>query len=174
MCGRNALLIVACALLAIGLPTVTTGQTQYTPMRPPQAPQSQPQPQPQYTQPQPVRPQLQSPAPQQQYGPSQQPQYGGPQYAPQQPTGQPPLEYAFRPDLTNPQYGECLRMEKNWRALWERYYQLYSQALAMRNHPGYAQMTWRLQTLRRQLDAAWQTFSSQCVYYPQYQQAPER
>ncbi len=172
MCGRNALLVVACALLTIFLPAVTTGQTQYTPMRPPQAPQA-PQSQPQ-SQPQAGQPQPQYPAPQQQYGPPQQPQYRGPQYAPQQPSGQPPLEYAFRPDLTNPQYGECLQLEKNWRALAERYYQLYSQARAMQNHPGYAQMTWRLRTLRGQMDAAWQTFSSRCVYFPQYQQAPER
>jgi hypothetical protein len=89
-------------------------------------------------------------------------QPGQPAPGPQQ-----PLEYAFRPDLTNPQYGECLNLEKNWKMLWQQYAQAYQQARWMNpRDPQYAQMSYYLRNLKTQLDAAWQNFSSRCVYFP--------
>ncbi len=77
------------------------------------------------------------------------------------------LEYAFRPDLTNPQFGECLNLEKNWKMLWQQYAQTYQQARWMNpQDPQYAQMSYYLRNLKNQLDAAWQNFSSRCVYFP--------
>jgi hypothetical protein len=76
-------------------------------------------------------------------------------------------EYAFRPDLTNPEFGECLQLEKNWKVLWGRYTQMYEQTRWM--HPSnsqYIQTTYYLQQLKMQLDAAWNTFSSRCIYFP--------
>ncbi|MBI5250291.1 MAG: hypothetical protein HY912_12420 [Desulfomonile tiedjei] len=86
----------------------------------------------------------------------------------QQPPGaQHPAEYAFRPDLTNPQFGECLNLEKTWKMLWQRYAQEYQRARMMNpRDPQYAQMSYYLQSLKAQLDAAWQNFSSRCVYFP--------
>jgi len=84
------------------------------------------------------------------------------------PASQPqqPLEYAFRPDLTNPEYGECLRLEKNWQALWQRYAQAYQQFMMMRpNDPQYRQMAAYAQGIKQQLDAAWNAFSGKCVYF---------
>lgn len=89
-------------------------------------------------------------------------QPGQPAPGPQQ-----PLEYAFRPDLTNPQFGECLNLEKNWKMLWQQYAQAYQQARWMNpQDPQYAQMSYYLRNLKNQLDAAWQNFSSRCVYFP--------
>jgi hypothetical protein len=86
------------------------------------------------------------------------------QMAPQQ---QQPAEYAFRPELTNPQFGECLNLEKNWKMLWQQYAQAYQQARWMNpRDPQYAQMSYYLRNLKNQLDAAWQNFSSNCVYFP--------
>jgi hypothetical protein len=91
-------------------------------------------------------------------------------YPTQQPGAQPQgeaLEYAFRPDLTNPEFGMCLQLEKNWKGLWERYYQLYHQARMMNpNDPQYAQLAYYLNVLKSQLDTAWYEFSSRCVYFP--------
>ncbi|MEW6112420.1 MAG: hypothetical protein AB1664_09855, partial [Thermodesulfobacteriota bacterium] len=70
------------------------------------------------------------------------------------------LQYAFRPDLSNPQYGECLNLEKNWQHLWHTYNQLYHQAMRMNQRdPNYVQMTYQLRDLKLQLDAAWHAFS---------------
>jgi hypothetical protein len=80
---------------------------------------------------------------------------------------QQPSEYAFRPDLTNPEFGECLQLEKAWQATWQRYAQEYQRFRWMNpNDPQYAQMTYYLRTLKQQLDATWQTFSGRCVYFP--------
>ena len=88
-----------------------------------------------------------------------------PQPVPQQQNQ--PLEYAFRPDLTNPEYGQCLNLEKQWKALWQRYYQIYSQVRMMNpNDPQYAQVTYYARMVKSQLDAAWNHFSSKCVYFP--------
>lgn len=99
------------------------------------------------------------------------PQPSAPPAAPvPQPTQIPqqqPTEYAFRPDLTNPQYGECLRLEKHWQALWQNYYQLYYQHRMMNpNDPAYSQLTYHVRAVKQQLDNAWQQFSSQCIYFP--------
>jgi len=83
------------------------------------------------------------------------------------PAQQQPLEYAFRPDLTNPEYGECLQLEKTWRSLWQRYAQAYQTAATMTpRHPQYQQQANYVNGLRAQLDAAWNAFSSKCVYFP--------
>lgn len=78
-----------------------------------------------------------------------------------------PPEYAFRPDLTNPEFGECLQLEKNWKALWGNYTQMYEQTRWMQpNSPQYVQTTYYLQQLKMQLDDAWNAFSSRCIYFP--------
>ncbi len=83
------------------------------------------------------------------------------------PGPQMPREYAFRPDLTNPQYGECLGLERNWQGLWQRYAMEYQRAMAMNpRSPEYAQMTRYMQGLKQQLDQAWNIFSSRCIYFP--------
>lgn len=88
-----------------------------------------------------------------------------PYSGPQQPRQ--PQEYAFRPDLSNPEYGECLQLEKNWKALWERYAQMYQQTRWIYpGNPQYAQTTYYLQQLKMQLDGAWYAFSSRCIYFP--------
>ncbi len=80
---------------------------------------------------------------------------------------QQPGEYAFRPDLTNPEFGECLQLEKAWQAAWQRYAQEYQRVRWMNpRDPQYAQMTYYLRNLKQQLDATWQTFSGRCVYFP--------
>ena len=99
------------------------------------------------------------------------PQTGPPPGAPAPPMRQAPqdqpTEYAYRPDLTNPQFGQCLQMEKQWRHLWEQYYQYYHQHRMMNPaDPAYTQLTWHLRNLKQQLDAAWNQFSSQCIYFP--------
>jgi hypothetical protein len=84
-----------------------------------------------------------------------------------QPQSQQPLEYAFRPDLSNPQFGECLNLEKNWKVLWQRYAQEYQRFRMMSpSDSQYRQMAAYLQGLKQQLDAAWNTFSEQCIYFP--------
>ncbi|MFH1112539.1 MAG: hypothetical protein V1792_01335 [Pseudomonadota bacterium] len=78
-----------------------------------------------------------------------------------------PLEYAFRPDLTNPEFGQCLNLERQWQALWQRYYQLYSQVRMMNPaDPQYAQTTYYATMVKSQLDTAWNEFSGKCVYFP--------
>lgn len=90
-----------------------------------------------------------------------------PPQAPPQPQQQAPLEYAFRPNLTNPEYGECLNLEKSWQAIWNRYYQEYQRMAWMnQSDPQYQQTAFYLQTMKQQLDAAWNNFSSRCVYFP--------
>jgi hypothetical protein len=103
------------------------------------------------------------PPPAQPMGPPQQ----GP--APQQQ----PSEYAFRPNLTNPEFGECLQLEKAWQATWQRYAQEYQRFRWMNpSDPQYAQMTYYLRTLKQQLDATWQNFSGRCVYFPGVDKPP--
>ena len=107
------------------------------------------------------------------------PQQPYPGQAPMAPVGPPlqqqppavqqeqPLEYAFRPDLSNPEYGECLRLEKNWRGLWQRYAQIYQQVRYMNpNDPQYRQMASYAQNMKQQLDSAWNDFSGKCIYFP--------
>ena len=90
---------------------------------------------------------------------------GAPPGAPQQ--MQRPLEYAFRPDLTNPEYGECLQLERSWKALWQSYAQAYQTAVNMSpQHPQYQQMAGYVNSLKARLDVAWNEFSSKCVYFP--------
>ncbi len=80
---------------------------------------------------------------------------------------QQPSEYAFRPDLTNPEFGECLQLEKAWQAAWQRYAQEYQRHRWMNpSDPQYPQMTYYVRNLKQQLDATWQTFSGRCVYFP--------
>jgi hypothetical protein len=115
-------------------------------------------------------------APMAPYGPqppvAQYPQPAAPRpgpYTPQAAPGaqqQQPLHYAFRPDLSNQQYGECLGLEQNWKNLWQQYAQGYQQVQYMnQSDPRYAQLTYYLADLRRQVDAAWAAFSSKCVYF---------
>lgn len=112
----------------------------------------------------------QSPYPAQAPYPSQAP--AAPGVAPSQPMPpqaqpQQPMEYAFRPDLTNPEYGECLGLEKNWQTHWQRYAQAYQQVMMMNpKDPQYRQMAFYAQNLKQQLDAAWNAFSGKCVYFP--------
>jgi hypothetical protein len=109
--------------------------------------------------------------PQGMYPPQGQPgQQPPPQGAPQAPAqGQQPGTYAFRPNLTNPEYGECLQMEKAWKDLWNQYYQQYENYRRW----GYSDPTqaaiWQhnLTQLRQQLDQAWQNFTGRCIYFPQ-------
>ncbi len=87
--------------------------------------------------------------------------------APQQAPQQMESEYAFRPNLSNPEFGECLQLERNWKTLWNYYYQAYSHAQSMRpSDPQYQQMAAYVNNLRYQLDAAWSNFSQRCVYFP--------
>jgi hypothetical protein len=101
-----------------------------------------------------------------------------PMQPPQQVPGaqqQQPAEYAFRPDLTNPEFGECLNLEKTWQAAWQRYVQEYQRVRWMNSRdPQYAQMTYYLRTLKQQLDAAWQNFSGRCVYFPKFEKPKHR
>jgi hypothetical protein len=99
-----------------------------------------------------------------------QPQPTQPMPPPQQPPQQQPAEYAFRPDLTNPEFGECLNLEKIWRAAWQRYAQEYQRVRWMNpRDPQYGQMTYYLRNLKQQLDATWQNFSGRCVYFPKFE-----
>jgi hypothetical protein len=89
----------------------------------------------------------------------------------QRPPGQqkppPGKEYVFRPELTNPEFGECLQLEKNWKTLWGNYTQIYEQTRWMHpSSPQYAQTTYYLQQLKMQLDAVWNTFSTKCIHFP--------
>jgi hypothetical protein len=80
---------------------------------------------------------------------------------------QEPAKYAFRSDLTNPQYGECLNLERQWQNFWHMYAAEYAKASRMNpRDPVYAQMTYRMQALKRQLDVAWANFSGKCIYFP--------
>jgi hypothetical protein len=97
------------------------------------------------------------------------PLQGPPMGAPPPPNqqAQQPIEYAFRPNLSNPEYGECLNLEKRWKNLWQTYYQLYNQTRMMNpSDPQYAQMANYVNHMKRQLDAAWADFSGRCVYFP--------
>lgn len=107
----------------------------------------------------PQAPQIQQPGPRQMT--PQRP--SAPQQAPQQMES----EYAFRPNLSNPEFGECLQLERNWKTLWNSYYQAYYHAQSMRpSDPQYQQMAAYVNNLRYQLDAAWANFSQRCVYFP--------
>jgi hypothetical protein len=76
-------------------------------------------------------------------------------------------EYAFRGDLTNQQYGECLGLERTWQANWYRYAAEYQRAMMVgTKDPIYPQVTWYVQGLKQQLDQSWNTFSSKCLYFP--------
>jgi hypothetical protein len=113
----------------------------------PRYPQAQPAPV--YPQPQPAQP-MRPPAP-----------------APPPQQQQIPGDYAFRGDLTNPEYGECLALERTWQANWYRYAAEYRRAMMMNpRDPNYAQMTRYVQGLKQQLDQSWNIFSSKCVYFP--------
>ena len=82
---------------------------------------------------------------------------------------QQPLEYAFRPDLSNPEYGACLNLEKRWKALYQNYYSAYNQARMMNpRDPQYAQMANYVNSMKAQMDAAWADFSGRCVYFPRH------
>ncbi len=108
----------------------------------------QAQPAPVYPQQQPAQP-MQPPAP----GPPAQQQAPG--------------EYAFRGDLTNPQYGECLALERTWQANWYRYSAEYRRVMMMNpKDPNYPQMTLYIQGLKQQLDQSWNIFSNKCIYFP--------
>ncbi len=93
---------------------------------------------------------------------------------PVQPTAPPsalqqpmPAEYAFRGDLTNDQYGECLGLERTWQANWHRYAYEYQRAMMVSNKdPIYPQITWYVQGIKQQLDQSWNAFSSKCIYFP--------
>ncbi len=94
-------------------------------------------------------------------------QFQGVPQPPQRQPQQMDSEYAFRPNLTNPEFGECLQLERNWKTLWNSYYQAYYHAQRM--HPSdsqYQQMAAYVNNLRYQLDAAWTNFSQKCVYFP--------
>jgi hypothetical protein len=94
-------------------------------------------------------------------------QYAPQTQRPQVPASQrqQPQEYAFRPNLTNQEYGECLGLERNWKNLWQQYAQSYQQAQYMSpSDPRYAQMSNYLLGLRGQLDAAWNAFTK-CIYF---------
>ncbi|MFH0824113.1 MAG: hypothetical protein V2B18_15285 [Pseudomonadota bacterium] len=81
---------------------------------------------------------------------------------------QAPFHYALRPELSNPEYCECLKMEKHWKALWQTYTQIYNQAQAMnRADPRYGPTTYQAANIKQQLDAAWYAFSNRCVYFPE-------
>jgi hypothetical protein len=110
----------------------------------------QAQPAPVYPQPQPAQP--------------MQPLAPGP---PAQQQQQAPGEYAFRGDLTNPEYGECLALERTWQANWYRYAAEYRRAIMMNpKDPNFPQMTRYIQGLKQQLDQSWSIFSSKCIYFP--------
>ncbi len=103
------------------------------------------------------------------------PQQGPPMgYPSQQPPPvyqqqQQPLEYAFRPDLTNPEYGTCLNLEKRWKGLYQMYSSAYSQARMMNpSDPQYAPMANYVNSMKSQMDAAWAEFSGRCVYFPKH------
>jgi hypothetical protein len=100
--------------------------------------------------------------------PPQQPMMppGPPMQQPPQAVQQ-PGEYAFRPDLTNPQFGECLNLEKQWKMLYQHYVQEYQRAQMMNpRDPNFGLVTRQMQNLKYQLDNAWNQFSSRCVYFP--------
>ena len=138
----RSLLTKLLILLIISIvPATLWGQAAYPPQGsyPPQGPPPQ-----QYQAPPPAQ------APQQYQAPQQQ-----------------QLEYAFRPDLTNPQFGECLQLEAQWKALYQQYYQNYQRARSINpRDPAYARYSYYLRDLKRQLDAAWSNFSGRCVYFP--------
>jgi|WetSurMetagenome_2_1015567.scaffolds.fasta_scaffold679970_2 hypothetical protein len=114
---------------------------------------------------QPAQPTLPPPvpgAPMQPYPP--QPAFPQPQ---QQQPQQGRLEYSFRPELSNPEYGQCLQLEKHWKALYLKYYQDYSNVRWLSaGDPNYQFYISQLQGLKQQLDAAWQAFSNKCIYFP--------
>jgi hypothetical protein len=142
-------LILVSLASAVLMASTGWGQWPYAPPAPPVAPPPLPPSAP-YPQQTPVAPQ---PAPPR----AQQPQH-------QQSQRQ---EYAFRPDLTNPQYGSCLGLEKSWKSLWQQYAQGYQQAQSLQpQDPRYAQMSYYLSDLKRRMDAAWHQFSSECIYFP--------
>jgi hypothetical protein len=153
------LTMLACAVL---MTSAARGQWPYAPPAPPVPPAPLPPPAPYYPPQTPVAPQA---VPQQQPLPPY--QYPAPAQRPQQSQQNQQQQYAFRPDLTNPEYGQCLSLEKNWRNLWQQYAQGYQRAQAMSpQDPNYAQMSYYLVDLKRRLDAAWNQFSSQCIYFP--------
>ena len=154
---RAILIVLACVVL---MPSTSFAQWPYAPPAPQVPTPPLPPSAPLYPQQAPTAPQ--APAAQ---------QYGTP--APAQQRHQQPQqhqqsqEYAFRPDLSNADYGQCLGLEKNWRDLWHRYAQGYQQARSLHpQDPRYAQMSYYLADLKRRLDAAWYQFSSRCIYFP--------
>lgn len=141
MCGiRNVLFITVAvtAILMIGLCVLSPAQGPYAPQAP-EPPQAIP-----------LGPRTAPPPP-----------------PPQTGQGEKSLEYAFRPELTNDEYGRCLKMEKHWKSLWQRYYDYYRQfAYGNPEDPSYAQAGYHLNQLKQELDGAWNAFSGQCVYFP--------
>ncbi len=117
--------------------------------------------------------------------PGQMPAPHGPPPAPGQPQApsrqqmpgqqQMPAEYAFRPDLTNPEYGRCLNLEKHWKNMWQMYAHQYQVFRSMGpRDPRAVRLSYFLRDLRGKLDAAWENFSRACVYFPRQQQPPSR
>jgi hypothetical protein len=78
-----------------------------------------------------------------------------------------PLQYSFRPNLSNPEYGECLGLEKRWKELHTQYATEYERARYVR--PGstnFNNYMIYIQNLRYEAEKAWMNFSSRCVYFP--------
>lgn len=161
--NRTIRLILTCLTCMVLSSSAALGQWPYAPPAPPAPPAPLPPSAPLYPQQGPAAPQpvpQGTPAPQYQYPAPAQPQQS--QQAQQQ-----RQEYAFRPELTNPEYGQCLRLEKNWKNLWQQYAQGYQQAQALSpQDPRYAQMSYYLVDLKRRLDEAWAQFSGRCIYFP--------
>jgi hypothetical protein len=159
--------ILMCLACTVFMSTAALGQWPYAPPAPQVPPTPLPPSAPFYPQQAPAVPQ---PVPQGTRSPQY--QYPVPAPRPQQPqqsqqAQQQRQEYAFRPNLTNPEYGQCLGLEKNWKNLWQQYAQGYQQAQSLSpQDPRYAQMSYYLVDLKRRLDDAWYQFSSRCIYFP--------
>ncbi len=80
---------------------------------------------------------------------------------------QPGLRYAFRPDLNNYQYGQCLTMERQYMEMWHQYREAYMKITMMgQRHPMYGALTQQIQAMKQQMDTLWNNFSGTCIYYP--------
>jgi hypothetical protein len=140
--------VVTCLISVLLLAMGSAAQAQY-PLQAPPAPQT------------PQTPAAPQPAPS-----VRPPQVGGAGPSPQGSDPQKPLEYAYRPELTNPEFGNCLSLEKNWRGLYQQYYREYEQLrMVDTRDPQYSAYVYRLQQLKQQLDAAWSAFGP-CIYFP--------
>ncbi len=161
--------LIACILADAGHVPAQSGPPLRAPMAPevqtprPTQPQPPTQPRPQTVAP--PGPQPTQPAPARPVNPQREQQRG---YQGQ--AGFPKQKYAYRPDLTNPQYGQCLKMEEQYWKMWEEYNQLYQTANTMYpGDPRYARITRYLQGLSQRMNQAWSAFSSRCIYFPESQ-----